>query len=115
MLKKIILMVLVLSGILIASAKAAEISIIGPHEGLDGHHEERTLTVDTCELLGRYPEYFGRTTNEQGYITYMWWSKLDNYWMPLLNNKDFDGTEVFTTMFITENEYKTIKMFEEMN
>lgn len=106
MVKKIILMVLVLSGILIASAKAAQVQILGP--GFDGEWREYDISVETAALIAAYHKD-DKMVDCQGRTNWGWFAD-HNAWIVKNDNGD-----IWFQIYPNEEELKVIKMFEEMN
>lgn len=106
MVKRIILMVLILSGILITSAKAAEVEFLGP--GINKRVEVQ-LDLQTCGLLAAFPKEYGKGTFGDGSVGYSYWANKEAVIIPA------DGGEIFVTIWPNKEELKVIEMLEETN
>lgn len=106
MVKKIILMVLILSEILIASAKAAEVEFLGP--GMNKRVEVQ-LDLQTCGLLAAFPKEYGKGTFGNGSVGYSYFAHKETVIIP-----ENDG-EIFVNIWPNEEELKVIEMLEETN
>ena len=103
MVKKIILMILILSGILIASAKAAEVEFMG--SGINKRVEVQ-LDLQTCALLAAFPKEYNKDTFGDGSIGYSYWAHKEAVIIPAS-----DG-EVFVNIWPNYNELQTIETLE---
>lgn len=106
MVKKIILMILILSGILITSAKAATVEFLGP--GMNKQVEVQ-LDLQTCGLLAAFPKEYGKGTFGNGSIGYSYFAHKETVVIP-----ETDG-EIFVNIWPNKEELKVIEMLEETN
>lgn len=103
MVKKIILMVLVLSGILIASAKAATVEFLGP--GMNKRVEVQ-LDLQTCALLAGFPKEYNKGTFGDGSVGYSYWANKEAVIIPA------DGGEIFVNIWPNYDELRLIETLE---
>lgn len=107
MVKKVILMVLILSGIIIiASAKAATVEFLGP--GMNKRVEVQ-LDLQTCGLLAAFPKEYGKGTFGNGSIGYSYFAHKETVIIP-----ETDG-EIFVNIWPNTEELKVIETLEETN